>query len=327
MRDVARLAGVSTASVSRVLNSDKWVSAQLAARVREAAASLGYEPDAVARSLRRRETATVGLVVADIANPYFGALVRSLEQELRAAGLVALLYDAREDVGVERSGVDTLLARRVDGMIMTPCDRRLSREAVLAAAAQVPTVQVDRRASREAHYVGMDHERAIRDVLDHLSAAGRRCPVLLASDPRVSSSHRRQVAFDRRTRNRGERIPARALTGSFSMAWGTAGTVEALSRWPDTDALVCADDLIALGALDVLARRGVRVPEDVAVAGFDDTPFATVARPELTSVRQPITDMAQETVRLLSRSSPDAVVCLELEGELRVRGSTTREAG
>jgi len=295
-------------------------------KVRRAAEELGYAPDEVARSLRKQETRTVGLVIADITNPFFPALVKSVAEALRAAGFGLLLADASNDPDQELDSVRRLLARRVDALLITPCHRQRSRRAVLEASERVPTVQLDRFASSAADYVGMDHDRAVGEVLAHLSDSGRRHPAMIASDPHVSTAWERQSAYLRRSVAFDPAAAERLLVGTFSFDWGREAAMQVQSRWPEVDALVCANDLIALGALEQLTRIGVKVPSQVAVVGFDDSMFATLKEPSLTSVRQPVAEMAQAAVDLvLAGQDRHRPVRQKLPAVLQIRDSTASD--
>lgn len=293
IKDVALRAGVSTASVSRVMSGGRSVTPEVAERVRSAAADLGYEVNALGRSLRRQATETVGLVVADIDNPFFPMLIKALERALSAQGLGLLLVDAANDVDQERAAVSRLLARQVDALFITPVSRFASRRVVAEARERCPVVQLDRRASAQAHYVGMDNDQAMTAVLEHLSGAGRTRSVFLGSDPQISTTWERQRAYQQIVGRR-----ARLLLGDFSLDWGRSAAEEALRRWPATDALICADDLIAMGALEFLSAAGIPVPEQVCVLGFDDTILARLHTPQVTSVAQPLAQMAEAAISL-----------------------------
>jgi LacI family transcriptional regulator len=323
IHDVARLAGVSTASVSRALSGARKVKPEVAARVLHAAKELGYAPDEVGRSLRKRETRTVGLVVADITNPFFPALVKEVAAGLHAAGFGLLLTDSSDDPELELESVRLLLARRVDALLITPCHRQRSRAAVLEASQQVPTVQLDRFASAAADYIGMDHDAAVKELLAHLSDTGHSHPAMIGSDPHVSTAWERQMAYLKRSATFDPVAPQRLLVGTFSFDWGREAAVEMLRRWPETDALVCANDMIALGAIEQLGRIGVKVPADVAVVGFDDTMFAMLKEPSLTSVRQPLGEMAKAAVGLVTGTHPrERPVREKLPATLKIRDST-----
>jgi len=322
IHDVAKLAGVSIASVSRVLTGARKVRPEIAQRVRDAATHLGYEPDLVGRSLRRQETQTIGLVVADITNPFFPALVQAVEGVLRGAGLGLLLADAQNDPDIEAGSARLLAGRRVDAMLITPVDRHRSAATVVEASRSVPVVQLDRYAADEVHYVGMDHDGAIADLLAHLRDGGRTHPALIGSDPSVSTSWERQLAFTRRVAALDPAAPARVLVGSYSVEWGRAAAGEIMDRWPEVDAIICANDLIGVGVLQELRRRDLAVPGRVAVTGFDDTLLARTSQPSLTSVRQPVTRMAEAAVRIVTGGALPEAEHLSLAAELVTRGSS-----
>ena len=323
VHDVARRAGVSIATVSRALTGARRVAPDIADRVQTAATELGYRPDTVARSLRRQETRTVGLVIADITNPFFPALVQAVEGAAREAELGVLFADAQNDPAIERAAVDLLLGRRVDALLISPCHRVRSRSALVGAATAVPVVQLDRFASTAAHYVGLDHDDAVGRLLDHLSRTGRRHFALVGSDPSISTAWERQSAYV-------DRVPAydpagtdRVLVGEYSVEWGRQAAAEIMRRWPEVDAMLCANDLIAVGASQGLQRLGMAVPGRVAVTGFDDTLLASTAVPALTSVNQPLRQMADAAVALVDRSvvgSP--TIRRKLTGDLIVRASS-----
>jgi LacI family transcriptional regulator len=319
VHDVARLAGVSTASVSRVLSGRRPVTPEVAERVRAAAAELGYEVNTVGRSLRLQSTETVGLVVADITNPFFPSLTKAIEDALAQHGLGLLLADAANDVARERDAVARLLARRVDAILITPVSRSQSRRTVSEASARTTVVQLDRHASAKAHYVGMDNERAVSDVLGHLAQQGCHRPVFIGSDPQISTTWERQRAFARLAPE-----GARVLAGDFSLDWGRTATVEALKRWPATDALVCADDLIAVGAAEQLRALGHAMPGRVAVVGFDDTMLVRLQTPPVSSVSQPLAEMALAAVALATVGSDEPARRRLFAGALQIRPSSER---
>lgn len=325
IHDVARLAGVSTASVSRALSGRRPVTPDVQEKVSKAVARLGYQPDSVAQSLRRQETRTVGLVIADITNPFFPALVKAVEEALLEGGYGLLLVDAADDTQREGAGVRQLLARRVDALFITPSHRVKSRDIVAEASRQVTTVQLDRYASKEAHYVGMDHDRAVGDVLEHLVEVGKTHPAFIGSDPSMSTTWERQRAYVRRSADVDSSAPDRVLMGSFTFEWGRAAAAEILDRWPEIDSLICANDLIALGAIEEINARGLSAPSDVAVVGFDDTMLATLKEPSVTSVRQPLEEMARQAVALIPArisSIADKPVKRLLESTVMMRHST-----
>ncbi|MFJ6214836.1 LacI family DNA-binding transcriptional regulator [Streptomyces sp. NPDC092296] len=304
LKDVARLSGCSVATVSRVLAGTRPVGAETARRVREAAESLGYRPNQVARALRSRSTGTIGLVLPQITNPFFPSLVRELEHALHAGGRAVLLADCDDDPAIEAARISALLDRQVDALLVIPVDEKRSRAAVTAAAARVPLVLLDRACGPGvADSVGIDNAAGMALVLEHLAATGRRRICFVGAAGTNSAAVERRAAYEAGVAALDPQAPGRVELGDFSVAWGRA----AVDRiWPDRpDAIVCANDLIALGALRRLQQLSVDVPGEVAVTGFDDIPIATLADPDLTTVRQPSGELAAEAARLLDQRLAD----------------------
>lgn len=325
MRDVAREAGVSPATVSRVLSGSRPVSPDVAAAVLTVSKRFGYRTNAIARALRARSTRTVGMVVPNIDNPFFPGVVKAAEIALHEAGHGLLLCDSRNDPTVEAERIDTLLDRQVDGLLISPCDRAASRTAVDAAAGQVPLVQVDRHVDVDTDVAGVDQGAGIEAVIDHLVRSGRSSFAFLTSGPSTSTAAERLVAYRRRVSAVRADGADRIYEGDFSVAWGHSATAKVLRGGTLPDALVCGNDLIALGALQRLREAGVDVPDGVAVTGFDDNGFAGICDPPLTTVRQPVDHLGGEAVRLLLSRIADpacSVRQLRLRPVLVERGST-----
>lgn len=316
--DVAREAGVSTASVSRVLNDVPPLSPQLVRTVQSAAERLGYHTNEIARALRVQRTLTVGLVVPNLANPFFPQLVQELEIQLRAKGHGLLLADSLDDARLEADRIEELLDRQVEGLIVSPCDIELSRDALERAATRAPIIQLDRRTSQRLPFVGMDHDDAMRQALGHLHAVGRHTIAYIGSALDNYPAVRRHQAFLEQT---DTATRARVLLGDFSFEWGLDAAETVRRLWPEVDAIVCVNDLVAFGAVHRLTSLGTRVPEQIAVTGFDDTMVTRYARPSITTVRQPLASMAAEAIAQLDVPE-DLRGDIELPGVLVVRDST-----
>jgi LacI family transcriptional regulator len=180
-------------------------------------------------------------------------------------------------------------------------------------------VQLDRQVSSRVHYVGMDHPLAMRMLLDHLGSTGRTGFVHLAASPTSAASYERRREYLRYFAHTADRD--RVLVGDHSFDWGVHGARQAIEAWPEIDAIVCGNDLIAVGALHALSGLGVEVPEQVAVTGFDDSLRPLVGWPALTTIRQPLAEMARRALTLLSIEGD--TTRLRLPGELVVRDSST----
>jgi LacI family transcriptional regulator, galactose operon repressor len=327
IRDVADLAQVSTATVSRALSGTKPVSPRVVEQVRRAAAELGYSGNGIASALRRSRTDTVGMVVPSIANPFFTGLVEHVEHALQQAGRQLFLCSSRSDPDLEGQRLRNLVARQVDGIVISPVHGTRSTEAVRWAATQLPLVQVDRYVTGvDSDWVGVDDDAALDQVMTHLAGRGVTSAAFVSSRLTNSSTELRVTGFRRHAERLGIAVTEdRVLFGEYSIDWGREATEHLVATGRLPDAVVCADDLIALGVLQACSAAGVAVPDQVLVTGFDDIPFSALSSPPLTTVRQPQAEIAAEAVQLLSRvllDEPSTSSRVALPPDLVVRAST-----
>jgi LacI family transcriptional regulator len=324
--DVARLTGLSRATVSRALAGASGVSALTRARVNDASAMLGYRPNRIAQSLRQRTTGMVGMVVPNLNNPFFPAVVKGVEEALHDSGMGLLLCDAGEDVHTEMQRILALLDRRVDGLLISPVDSLDSVRALQQAAAASVVVQVDRRVAVPTDSVTVDQERGMSALLRYLvEVEQRRTFAFVTSAERISTGAERLAAYRRSMADVDPPSSERVLAGDFSVQWGLHAGARLAEAGRLPDAIVCANDLIAAGVLQSLRARGVRVPSEVAVSGYDDTFLAVVTDPPLTSVRQPLDQLGREAVAMLRAGIASPGVArreLCLAPQLVVREST-----
>ena len=298
LKEVARASGCSVATVSRVLGGTRPVGPEIALRVKEAAERLGYRPNQVARALRSRSTGTIGLVLPQITNPFFPSLVREVEHALHAEGRALLLADCNDDPTTEAARITALLDRQVDALLVIPVDEKHSRDAVTTAAARVPMVLLDRGCGTGvADLVATDNASGMALVLEHLAATGRRRVCFVGASGCDTAAVERLAAYEAGVASLDPEAPGRVELGDFSLEWGRAAVDRILPLRPD--AVVCANDLIAVGALQRLRQLGVDVPGEIAVTGFDYIPMAGLADPALTTVRQPVRELAAEAAQLL----------------------------
>jgi LacI family transcriptional regulator len=323
--DVAKHAGVSPMTVSRVMRNEGPVSDEMRARVERAVAEVGYVPNAVARSLRASRSDTIALLVTDMTNPFFTTLAHGVETAANDAGLALLLANSRESEAEERRLVATLLQRRVDGICFVPAGDGSAtvREAL---ENQTPVVVLDRRQKvRSADVVRADSLGGARRLGELLVSLGHRVTAVLSGPAGVSTADDRVRGFrDAMTGAPGAR-PPRVYRGTFSVESGAAMARAAMAADPRPTALFAANNFIAIGVLHALAELGVRVPDDVAVVGFDDLPQEIVLFPFLTVAAQPAFEMGRTGVELLTdrlagrAGRPREVV---LPTELVIRGSS-----
>jgi len=298
MADVARLAGVSVATVSRTLSGIRAVDPGMQSKVTAAADQLGYQLNLVGRALRQTRTATAGLIVPDLENPYFSALAQQLSRAFSDPGIDLLVFSADGSLETEARGVRSFLGRQVDALVLIPVHERLSETSVTAAAAAVHTIQLDRRVpGTAASYVGVSNRAGMRLVHDHVRAAidVTTHPVIYVGATPDSSSARERLDGARQWFT--PQVPT--LLGDFSAAWGREAAARILSDGRPGATIVTAADVIALGVLAHLLHQGRSVPDEFRVIGFDGIGAVALAHPSLTTVRQPVETMARSIRALI----------------------------
>jgi DNA-binding LacI/PurR family transcriptional regulator len=327
LTDVAEAAGVSIATASRALAGKDRVSRNTIERVRAIAADLGYRVDPIARALREGSTRIIGMIVPVIGNPFFAQLVDAVEEEVHRAGFELLLADSHGFVSEEARRLTVFGDRKVDGVVIVPSDRITSAAGLRAMPTGVAIVQIDRSTgSGVADFVGVDNEVGVRLVVEHLLERGIRSIAYAGADDITSNGSERWDAFQRAVAGSPLRVAA-PHRGEFSIASGTRAADELLARDPLADAIVAGSDLIAIGLIARLRERGVRVPEDVLVTGFDGTELSQIYSPSLTTVVQPVAGIAAEAISYLVgriQGSESAVRSSRVAPELRLGLSTGR---
>ncbi|GBQ02537.1 LacI family DNA-binding transcriptional regulator [Streptomyces spongiicola] len=323
IKDVAAEAGVSAATVSRVLNDHPSVSADARTRVLAAVATLGYRPNAVARSLRTDQTHTLGLVISDVLNPYFTELARSVEEEARALGYSVIIGNADERPDLQDHHIRNLLDRRIDGLLVSPTDGG-SPLMLDAAHAGTPMVFVDRWIPGvDVPVVRSDGRAAVRDLVEHLHRLGHRRLAIIAGPAATTTGRERVDVFREALRAHGLDLPdAYVGQGDFQARSGRRVTERFLDLPDPPEVVFAADNLMALGALDALRARGMRVPGDIALAAFDDVPWFVHTDPPVTAIAQPTGDLGRAAVRaLIARIEGRPGESLTLPARLVIRRS------
>ena len=302
IKDVANEAGVSIASVSRVLTGNRQVSAGTRTAVLAAAAKLGYRTNYLASALRSQSTQTVGMVIPRIANPYFIALVQIVEESAQAQGFELFLCDSADDTETERRRVRALLSRQVDGIVIIPCDETASAAVVREVLEEVPVVAVDREIRGvPMDQIAIDNQAGILAVMDHLRHTERRRLGFIGARQTTSTARERLEAYRQHAAEPGfdRSSAARVLLGDFTVEWGEAAVDDLLANGPLPDGIVCGNDLIAAGVIRRLRSRGIVVPRDIAVTGFDDIELCRFVEPAITTVHQPLREIGAEGARKL----------------------------
>ncbi len=319
------------ATVSHVVNATRYVSPELAGRVREAMHELGYRPNGTARSLRLQRTQTIGLVVPDI-NPFFAELARIIEDEGFAAGYTTILGNADGSPERERRYVETLLSKQVDGLILGSTRDDPTTLEVLLGRPGTPLVLVDRDLPAVgADIVLADHVGGGYALTRHLLDLGHRRIACITGPEELTSSRSRAEGYLRALAEEGIEPPSAWLRpGAFAFEGGRQAMAQLLDEDPTPTAVFATNDLMAVGAMRELDDRGLAVPGDVSVGGFDDSLPAALISPALTTVRQPLPEMGRAAVELLRRRMEGVEAearRVVLPTELVVRASTAAAPG
>jgi len=295
IRDVAARAGVSVATVSRVVNrSPHRVSPATQRRVQAAVQALAYESNIIARGLKKRSTRSVALIVPDISNPFFPAIARGIEDVARARGYAVLLCNTYEDLERERAYLDLLAKRMVDGLVFATAGsntrhlRALRREGrpVVLVARDVAGVRIDT--------VLVDNFRGEFEATTHLLGLGHRRIAHITGPRSLHVASERRRGYLQALEAAGvPRSDAVIVEGDFAAEGGRQAVQHLLERGVRFTAVAAANDLMAIGAMEALRHAGRRIPQDVAVVGFDDITFASLVSPALTTVAQPKYRMGQ----------------------------------
>lgn len=325
IKRVADRAGVSIATVSRVGADPRSVSDKLRLRVQEAARALNYRPSRAAQMLRGGTSQAIGVVIPDLENPFFTAVVRGIDLVLQAAGYTLLLANSDEDVARERNVLETLRAEGVAGIIFVPINS--ARDAYRdVLAPPLHTVVVDRSPSHlRPDLVTVDNVEGTRIGVAHLLGLGHRDVALLGGPSQHSTATERRQGYEQALREAGRPVrPDLIYNGDFREGGGYEGMNALMSLPRRPTAVFVANNLMTLGAFRALHEAGIRIPEEVALVGFDDMPWATSLNPPLTAMSQPSQEIGSSAADLLLDriARPDrAIRHLILETKLVVRAS------
>ena len=322
--DVASLAGVSTSTVSHVLNDTRHVEPETRARVMTAVRATGYRRDALARSMRRTRTDSIGLVISDAGEPAFADMVHGVEEAAAQLGLSLLLANSAEDPARELSAVEALLDRRVDGLIIARAAGSTAGLLGRIREEKKPLVLLDRLTNLDVDQVGVNNHSAMAALVDHLTTGGHRRILLVSGDLRVSSLRERYDGFHTAMRERGFEVPVGLLCEGTITA---ASTFERVGKLLDSSAeqptaILACSTLLAAGALRAVQHKGLHVPGNMAFAAFDGFTYSDLFEPQITTVRQPAFRLGESAVDLLMRrlgnpSAPTKILRLDSEIEFR----------
>lgn len=323
MQDVARRADVSTATVSRVISGHPAVAAKYRIQVEAAIRELGYRPNRLARNLRKQRTDMIGVVVSDIENPHFAQMIYAAEAEVYRHGYRVLLCNTDENREKQASYLRVLADERPLGVLLAPCDPAGAEIGQLLDQG-VSVVAFDRAVlDPRADSVLPDNIGASKLAVDHLVETGHRRIALIGTSPAVQTGAERLAGYRAAIVDAG--LEARWESAGFRVESAESAANRLLERWPDTDAIIAGNNLVAVGALRALRERGILVPDEVGFVCFDDPAWAELIDPPLTTLAQPLRAMVAAAVRLLiddiqgRRRQPERLV---FSLDLRVRRSS-----
>lgn len=328
LQEVAARAKVSIATVSRVLNKSEKVVPETRAIVEQALRDLDFRPSRVARRLRMNSGRAhlVGLIIPDIQNPFFAEMARGVEDAAYAAQYALLLCNSDENPEKERFYLDVMRDESVDGVVLPPFDEAGAAVADVVRAG-LPVVCVDRSLAKvKTDLVEVDNHRGAFEAVSHLIEKGHRRIGLIEGRTQVSTTRERRRGYlDALAENRITARKDLMRAGDFKQESGRALTHELLDLRQPPTALFVGNNLMTVGALAALHQRGRRVPQDVAIVGFDDLPWAEALDPPLTVVRQPAYEVGKQAMELLLKRIMEPArppVTIRLRPELIVRRST-----
>lgn len=326
IKDVAQRARVSPATVSRVINDSATVDAAKRDLVMAAIEELGYRPNRLASNFRRRQTEMIGVVVSDIENPHFTQMVRAVEDAAYLRGHRVLLCNTDEDPDKQRDYLGVLAAERVAGVILSPSDGRAPEIEELLDHG-ISLVAFDRRVGdRRADSVVVHNLAGARVGTEHLLEAGHKRVGFVGGPQGVETAEDRLAGYEEAIGEAG--LAPRIADGGFRTEAARAAAAPLLDG--GATALLVANNLMTIGALQAVKERGLRIPDDVALVSIDDPPWAELTDPPLTTLAQPVREMAEAAVQLLLERIDDGRTRRKqrvFELELRHRGSCCRRVG
>lgn len=320
---------MSAATVSRVLNGRSTVDPMLAERVLAAVDELGYRVNAVARNLRKRQTRLWALIISDVENPFFTSMVRGVEDVASIAGYSVVLCNSDENPEKESDYIGVALAEKMTGVIISPSSHRVE-DVNLLVDSGCPVVVVDRELEGvRGDSVLVDNEHGARVAVHHLIDQGYERIACITGPRRVATGTQRLRGYRNALEVAGRQPDERLVRfADFRERGGHDAMASLLDDEIAPDAVFATNNLMTVGALKCLAERGLEIPRDVAVVGFDDIPWADLVQPSITTVAQPTYDEGRTAAELLvSRIAEPArePTRVTLRTELRVRASSTRK--
>ena len=327
IKGVAEAAGVSAATVSRVLNGNADVNPELRARVLAAVNELGYRPNGAARSLRTRATLVLGIIISDITNPFFTAMVRGVEDAAQEAGYSVILANADEDLDKEARYLEVAVAEQMAGLVLSPASSQ-TRLGLLTER-NVPVVTIDRRIrGGQFDSVTINNRQVAEEATAHLIEQGCRRIGFVAGPAVTTTARDRLSGYQAALRKAGRAVDESLVAeANFRIEGGYDAARQLLDLRRPPDGLLVSNNLMTVGALDAIAEAGLEMPRDIAFVGFDEVTWALGRRARVTAVQQPTYQIGRQAAELLLariRGDASKTKHIVLPAELIVRESSKR---
>lgn len=304
IHDIARHAGLSPSTVSRVLNQKGYYSEENRRKVEEAAQLLGYRSNWNARGAKGNSARLVGLIIPDISNVFYTAVAAALLEHLRTVGCELILCVNNEDAALDREHLAMLEAKRVDGIFYAhPAQGDNAALVRRLAATGTPIVEINRQREKDLlDAVLPDNFRGVQQAVEYLAQLGHRRIGFISGSPQITTGSERLLGYGSAVRLLGlEDDPELVKVGTFTRQHGEQATAELLSLARPPSALIAGSNRISMGALMVMGQRNIRIPQDISVVGYNDTEWLTAWNPPITAVDIAVGEMAQLAVDLLHR--------------------------
>ena len=321
IKDVAAEAGVSIATVSRVLHNKSYITPGVQARVLAAVQKLGYRPNLVARSLRLQQSTTIGLIVSDICNAFFTDVSRAVEDSAYEQGYSVLLGNSDGDEKKELIYLNEMYDKKVAGILLSPTKKTCENFNKLPV--KVPMVVYDRLAQGcDVDSITIDNDNAAYLLTKHLIANGYQQIAGVFSNE-ITGIERRK-GFEKALNEAGFKQPQIEIVSS-KVSMGHDGTIKCLNQTPRPDAILAADNLLLEGAMQAIIELGLKIPDELGLAGFDDVTWMSLVQPPITVIRQPTDEIGRLAIELLIRRIEDPTrppLQVLLQSQLIIRGSS-----
>ena len=296
IREVAKMAGVSASTVSRVMNGTAKVDEEKKQRVQEAIKKTGFKPNELARALFKQSSKIIGVIVPNIENPFFNEMAKAIEEETFRCGYKLLLCNSNDDEEKEFMNIQMLTQMKADGIVIMTNSVSTGKA---IADCDIPVVALDRKVSggAEIAYVEANNYNGGKLAMEHLIQCGCKNIVYMRGPMELSSGQKRYKGY-KEVCNQYQ-IVEQTIECGYGFENGLEVTGKLLERYPEVDGIITSNDMVAVSVYKVLNSRGYRVPEDIQIIGFDDIRFCRLVTPELTTIHQPITEMGTLAAQII----------------------------